>query len=153
MASDKQVVLDRLRKQRLAESIVNQEIILSEWVGAINELMAQLRGWLADAEREGLFKIIPEAIDREEHLLGHYRTQALKLVSPAGEVIKIVPKARHVLGSYGRVDLECPPRTTILVRPEIGRWQVTKLVPEQRGWMPENLTEETFWQAINDLLS
>ena len=153
MATEKEAVLDRLRRQKIAEDMVDVERLRTEWLEALDALMTMFRGWLADAEKEGLFVVETEEIEREERQIGSYPVQVLRLTTPRGDVIRIVPRARHVVGAYGRVDLVCPPKTTILVRPEPGRWQVSRLMPKDGGWSNIDLSESLFWQVIGDLLS
>ena len=153
MPSEKELVLDRLRRQRIAEGTIDVIGLREEWLTAISDLMSRLGGWLSEAEQEGLFAVADEDVERTEERLGSYRATALKLTTPKGEIIRIVPRARQVVGGYGRVDLECPPKKSILVRAEPDRWQFARLVPENGGWTFQDLTEDSFWQAIGDLIS
>ena len=77
----------------------------------------------------------------------------LILTTPKGETIQVVPIGRQAAGTYGRVDLKCPPRRHVLVRDESGRWRFARLAAGNHGWDMQDLTEETFWQAIGDLIS
>jgi hypothetical protein len=152
MSTQKENVLDRLRRQRAAEGTVDRAEILEDWLKSTNALMSLLGGWLHEAEQEGLFTLEDEMIERTEERLGSYHVPSLKLTSPKGETIRIIPRARLVVGSYGRVDLECPPKKSILVRTEPDTWQFARLVPEAGGWATCLLTEESFWEAIGELI-
>jgi hypothetical protein len=152
MPTEKDNVLDRLRRQKVAEGVVDGHAIREEWSNAVIELMGLLSRWLSEAVQEGLFAVADEVVERTEERMGTYQVPALRLTTPKGETIRIVPKARHAAGTYGRVDLECPPKKSILVRTEPDRWQFARLEPGERGWINRDLDEDSFWQAIGDLI-
>jgi len=152
MPTEKEAIIDRLRGQRDALDPAEGEALRSEWVAALHALMEMFRGWLADAERERLLRVEAEEINRDEERLGSYQVPVMKLLTPKGESLRIVPRARIVVGARGRVDLECPPNSAILIRSEPERWQFARLVPEKRGWIFHDLSEDSFWQVIGELL-
>ncbi len=153
MANGKNAVLDRLRLQKAAEAVVDVEVSRAEWLNALEALMKQFRNWLSDAEGEGLFVLQERAASLTEPGMGTYEVNDLVLTTPKGESISIQPRARHSIGSYGRVDLSNPPRRMILVRSEPGHWQVARLSPSEAGWTTEDLDEDSFWRAIGELIS
>ncbi len=79
--------------------------------------------------------------------------QSLRLITPNGETIRVVPKGRQVTGGTGRVDLECPPKKSILIQTDPGQWRYARLSPESGGWVTQDLTEESFWKALADVIS
>ncbi len=50
-----------------------------EWVDAVARLMAQLRGWLKEADPDGLLDVVPLPIDKIEQGMGRYQTQGLRI--------------------------------------------------------------------------
>ncbi|HZT83350.1 MAG TPA: hypothetical protein VFA26_24175 [Gemmataceae bacterium] len=125
-----------------------------EWVKALRDLMGQLAAWLKDAERQGLLRIEEVSHTLEEERLGpSYTAPGLKVVTPGGVTVHVRPKARYVVGAQGRVDMDCPPKKAILVRKAPAQWQVAELAPAQGGWAFKDLDEDSFWEALRDLLS
>jgi hypothetical protein len=152
MPTQKEFVLDRLRRQRVAESLEGKEQ-LEDWRKALDALMSLIRSWLSEAEAEGLFVVSEKEDELTEEGMGTYPIKFLVLTTPRGETIQITPRGRLAAGTYGRVDLKCPPKRQILVRDESNRWQFAGHAPGSAGWALQDLTEETFWQAIGDLIS
>lgn len=150
MSSKKEALLERLRKQRSAEEAIDVDKLRGEWLASLEELMSRLREWLSTAEKEGLFNLAAERVIRKEDRLGEYEAPALRIETPKGDIIEITPKARYVVGAYGRVDLESPPNKAILVQDSPGHWQFARLAPQ--GSTYSDLTEETFWEALGELL-
>jgi hypothetical protein len=152
MLTKKETVLDRLRRQKAAEGVIDGQAMREEWMDAIHALMSLLGSWLGEAVQEGLFTVNDEVVERTEQRLGTYEVPALRLTTPRGETIRITPKARQVAGGDGRVDLESPPKKLILMRVEPDCWQFARLAPQEGGWVTQDLTEESFWQAIGELI-
>jgi hypothetical protein len=153
MPTDKEAVLDRLRRQRALEDNSDVAALHQDWLRAIDDLMKQIRAWLSEAQQEGLFVISEADAELTEPGVGSYPVKDLILTTPKGETIQITPRARQAAGTYGRVDMKCPPKKRILVRDESMRWQFAHLGPGNPGWDIQDLTEESFWQAIGDLIS
>lgn len=153
MPTSKEEVLGRLRRQRIAEEIVDTAAVLSEWRESVRSLMEKIREWLADAVSEGLFTVEPETIRCQEERLGPYEADALRIVTPKGDVIRIAPRARYAVGAYGRVDFENPPAKAILVRSGLApdRWHFATL-EGSRGWDLKDLNEEEFWNVLSRLI-
>ena len=154
MPTSKEEVLGRLRKQRIAEEIVDSAVVIAEWRESVRSLLERIRGWLADAVSEGLFSVVPETISRQEERLGSYEADALKIVTPKGDAIRIAPRARYAVGAYGRVDFESPSDKAILVRSGIDpdRWCFA-ILEGPRGWVLKDLDEEEFWNVLSQLIS
>ena len=140
-------------------------------VESLKTLMASMRGWLGEAEAQELFSVSEESVELNEEGLGSYEVTALKLVTPRGDVIRVTPRARYVVGAYGRVDLLCPPNKAILVQNKPGQWAFASLSlgqsgrtfddlrrafsdpsSENSGWTFEELNEESFWKNLSELL-
>jgi hypothetical protein len=153
MSTEKEAVLDRLRRQRAIETNSDVVALHEDWLRALDDLMNQFRSWLSEAEAEGLFVVSEYEAELTEAGVGTYPVKDLILTTPKGETIQIVPIGRLAAGTYGRVDLKCPPKRHVLVRDESSRWQFARLVPGNNGWAMQDLTEESFWQAIGDLIS
>lgn len=151
MASNKETVLERLRRQRVAERIAEPEKLLADWKSAVESLFNRLRVWLTDAVNDGLFRVETYDFQAEEPKLGTYDVPGLKIITPTDEVINVRPKARLVVGAYGRVDLDCAPNKAILVQSEPGRWQFASL-DTRNGWTMTELSEDSFWEALQKLI-
>ena len=72
--------------------------------------------WLSVAVAQDLVRVDEISVQVTEETLGTYTAPSLKIVTPQDRAIHIVPKARRVVGSFGRVDFQCGPKTTILIR-------------------------------------
>ncbi len=152
----KDAVLDLLRRQQQATQANNAEAnaaLLREWLQSLEELMNKLSAWLNEAEAANLVTVDHLIVGlQEDRFRTLYSAPALRVQSPTGLAVRIVPKARFVVGALGRVDLECPPKKVQLLRNEAGRWQIARLSSQGSGWRMEDLTEEAFWQTLGDLL-
>jgi hypothetical protein len=93
------------------------------------------------------------AVSVEEEQLGRYDAPSLKIITPVGKAVHIVPKARLVVGAYGRVDFVCSPKKLILVQSRPGQWHFVDLKPDKGGWSYGELTEDSFWKALQYLLA
>jgi hypothetical protein len=123
-----------------------------EWLSSLKTLMGMLQAWMADAIRQKLFQVEEFPVGIKEEQLGAYYAPGLKVVTPRGETIQIKPRARIVVGSLGRVDMECAPKKAMLVRTRPDHWQFAQL-SSQGEWHFEDLTEESFWESVGGLLS
>jgi hypothetical protein len=153
MPTSKEEVFGRLRRQRIAEEIVDSATVVSEWKESVRSLLERIRAWLTEAVSEELFTVEPETIRCQEDGLGSYEADALKIVTPKGEVIGIAPRGRYPAGAYGRVDLENPPAKAILLRSDLDpdRWKFAAL-EGARGWVLKDLDEEEFWNVLSGLI-
>ena len=151
--SAKEDLLKQLSEQKSLSEVRGPEIV-TEWRKSVRHLFNQFKEWLAEKAAKDVLKVVETPVEIKERLLEPiYQVPSLRISSPSGDVIQIVPKARMVVGAYGRVDLECGAKRLTLVRKEPERWQFAKLAPDQGGWSFEDLTESSFWTALQYLLS
>ena len=148
----KEELLKRLGDEKTLRETRGPELV-SEWQEALTRLFRQFVAWLAEPVASGLLAVLETPVEVHEERLGDYQASSLKIVTPQGETVRVLPKARLVVGGFGRVDLECAPRAAMLVRRERARWQFARLAPDQGGWSFEDLTEESFWSTLQYLLS
>jgi hypothetical protein len=133
-----------------------------EWIAAIDRLLAQLRGWLKDADTAGILDIEPLEFEKREQGLGAYSIKGLAI--HFGErTVKVVPIGRGVLahlGPYaeaghenaeGRVDLTNGLGKYILYRKLTDAEEQWLVQDERSGICP--LDRERFEAILQDLLS
>lgn len=65
-----------------------------EWLGALNRLLAQIRGFLREADSDGVLEIVDYEVERVEERLGVYDAPALKVRLGAASV-DVVPVGRN----------------------------------------------------------
>jgi hypothetical protein len=151
MAAKEELFTRLGREKELLEAETPE--MLEEWRTALTQLFRQFAAWLAEPVAANLLQVDESTIEIQEPGLGEYPVQALKVITPKGDAVHIVPKARMVVGNYGRVDFECSPRRLSLLRREPDRWQFARLAPEQGGWSFQDLSESSFWEALQYVLS
>jgi len=151
MAAKEELLKDLAQqKEYLQRSAPEQRV---EWRKSLKQLFAQLAGWLDEARASKLLMVENKDVRILEPQLGVYVAPGLRVVTPRGEVVEIVPKGRMIAGGYGRVDLECSPKRAMLVQRSPGRWEFAELTPDQGGWSFRELTEGSFWETLRSLLS
>jgi hypothetical protein len=95
--------------------------IRDEWLGAVDALRQQVRGW---AEQQG-WSVTQAEREVTEDEIGTYEVAALEIDAPQGELI-LEPIARFVGGAAGRVDLSVWPSLfrVMLLRDSNSHWVV-----------------------------
>jgi hypothetical protein len=74
------------------------------WLGALDSLYRDIKGWLAPLEQKGLVVIKTTPVRLSEENIGAYAANALVLeFGPQGIVLE--PKGTLIIGARGRVDL------------------------------------------------
>ncbi len=71
-----------------------------EWVGAVDRLLALLRGWLTDAGATDVLDLEPLEFEKREQGLGAYRVKGLA-INFGETTVKVVPAGRNVLAHLG----------------------------------------------------
>jgi hypothetical protein len=128
-----------------------------EWLAAIGRLLEQLRGWLREADKDGVLRIDPEVYDIGEEALGWYEAPGLTVYLGSRQV-KIKPVGRATTGrridgasdglvAEGRVDLRAGAIWYMLFRSLAEGGESWHLVaPESFKAIP--LTRESFDEAM-----
>jgi hypothetical protein len=149
--SEKDKVLDQLKKQKQALVAPEPEPkqVVEEWTAELNRLFKDFRSWTKEAEEQGLLEIQEQEVHLEDERLGDYDAPALRIQSPRMG-IRIVPRARYVVGGRGRVDFETPTQRLMLVRTDENKWKFARLVGHK--YETTDLTENSFWKEIGALL-
>jgi hypothetical protein len=133
-----------------------------EWVAAVDQLLAQLRAWLSEADTAGLLDLEPLEFEKREQGLGAYHVKGLA-INFGERTVKVVPVGRTVLahlGPYaeaghhnaeGRVDITNGAYKYFLYR---------KLTEAGEQWLVQGersdirpLDREQFEAILQDLLS
>jgi len=151
MAAKEELLEELAQQKELGERLGPER--LRDWQASLDKLFRQFRGWLTDVEASKLLNVETASKSLREELLGVYVAPSLKLITPRGEVVHIVPKGRMVVGAKGRVDFECSPKKAMLVQRDSDRWQFAELAPDRGGWSFKELSEESFWETLRYLLS
>lgn len=97
---------------------VSYEKKREEWVADLSSLHEQLRGYLQKYIEEGKIHFHSENQQISEQFLGEYEAPVLLigLVGDGNAQIRIRPYGFHVIGSRGRVDMQGPKGSAMLVR-------------------------------------
>jgi hypothetical protein len=151
-----------LRKKGAEFHVRDRHVRRTEWLGALNQLFDQIRGWLRESDPDGLLDFVPYEVSRTEPVLGTYDAPALKIqLGPAEAHLK--PMGREVpsytfrgtsgaAGDFaGRVALTDGLREYWLYRekhPEGDRWQIH----DERGRFTD-LNRTEFERILQELLS
>jgi hypothetical protein len=113
----------------------NRKRLRSDWLDALNRLLAQIREWLREADPEGVLEFVTYEVERVEERLGVYDAPALQIrlntesadILPVGRFVALpftiqnllsVPSNQQAWGhlSGGRVDITDGERKHILLR-------------------------------------
>ena len=151
--SVKEELLRQLSEQKDLSKLKSPEIV-TEWRRSLRRLFDQFKAWLTEKSAKDVLRVVETSDMVKERLLEPlYQVPILRIEAPNGDVVQIVPKARIVVGAYGRVDFECGAKRVTLTRKDPDRWQFAQLAPDQGGWSFEDLTESSFWRVLQYLLS
>lgn len=147
-----EALLGFLRDTKKQESTVDSAKTLAEWKRELADLMALLTSYLAKATKEQLLEVTPNEVTIKEEQLGEYQAPALTVRAPNHREVQIAPRARYVIGGQGRVDLGSGPKTAMLIW-NGDAWNFSWRSLGPRGWSSAPLSEETFSEALLNLLS
>ncbi len=150
----KEQLLEKLRAEKQATQAANGvdwDTQRQEWIASINELLTQLKGWMATAVGEGLLSVEDTSHDMTEEHLGTYIAPGLRISTPAGRKVDVRPHARVIIGGLGRVDLVSGPSRSMLIRDESGDWKLA--ARGGPGLKTAPLTEETFSETLTWILN
>lgn len=129
------------------------------WVSSVEGLMNDIRVWLAPLAQEQLIRFDVQPVDITEERLGHYRT-VKGVVTLDGMSLSLSPAGTLIIGGYGRIDVDGPNGTAMLIladegaKPDIERpweqakWYVTR--PVSRSQLAA-VNEASFKQLLADL--
>ena len=102
-----------MRRQKLKPAEAAR--LREEWLGAIDALREQVRGW---AEAQG-WQVDQSEREVLEEQIGAYNVPVLEIETPRGQVV-LEPKGQDLVGARGRVDLYAWPtlyRVMLLRKP------------------------------------
>jgi hypothetical protein len=132
----------RRQKMKPAEAARIRE----EWLGAVDALGKQVRGW---AEQQG-WSVDQSEEEVTEEELGTYRVPIWQIHTPRGTAL-LRPVGREILGARGRVDLSAWPtlyRVMLLQKPD-QNWVIR--TESGLNW-PHPWKQETFVEVTEGLL-
>ncbi len=154
MASKKLAkVIKKLREIEEQEGQVDYAAVSKEWEEDLDSLMQKIDMWLSDFVKNGLVEIFKETVSISEKGLGEYFAPVRKIRLPDSRVITVIPVGRIVLGAGGRVDLDSGPMKAVLLRFGPGDWRVQVKPGGSRKATYEILTEDSFSDIIEELIS
>lgn len=136
------------KKNEKQEEEVNWTELKKEWLLNVDHFMKEVKGWLFQAEQDGLVEIRELTVSLSEEQMGEYSSIGLEIISGT-ESVKVLPVARLVIAARGRIDIfSMIGRYVVLDLPSKG-WHYTT---ESRdvGYYPFN--EESFTKMLKDLL-
>ena len=139
-----------LRQQKEAGSPRRRAQRQKKWLDAVENLLGDIRSWLAEAQREKLVKIHPDKIKITEENLGTYTAPSLVLTA-AGKTVKVKPIGSTIIGADGRVDMESANGTFMfLYIADQDKW--VQGVGKQPSEFPD-LTEDLFTDLLKRSLA
>jgi hypothetical protein len=109
---------DRFVEQQHKRSLdqeVNWPQKLEEWLSSLDDLYQTVEGYLSEYKRDGTVDTTYSLIDINEDYIGSYKARRL-LITVGSKNITLVPVARFVIGSMGRVDIEGSAGRSRLIR-------------------------------------
>lgn len=122
----------------------------TEWLADLGKLFVRLEDYLREYK---LLRVEPHPVDLDESALGKYQAPGLRITSPVGRRVDIVPKGRLIVGAIGRVDLLALSLRAMLVRFAPGDWKfVTRNPTAQGDASSDDLTAESFAGVLKELL-
>ncbi len=86
-----------------------------DWIAAIDDLYAQVEGFIASYAKRGDIEVSFRPLKVSEDIIGAYETRRMKLKIGLKEVT-LEPIGRLIIGAMGRVDLVGPGGTAKIVR-------------------------------------
>lgn len=134
-------ITEFLRRQKETDSPHRRAQRQKEWLDAVEDLLRQVRAWLAKAQREKLVKIHLDKIKITEENLGTYPAPCLVLTA-AGKTVKVKPIGSTIIGADGRVDMESTNGTFMFLY-VAGQHKWVHGVGKQPAEFPD-LTEDLF---------
>src|SRR6266404_6173797 len=131
-------------KQFLHEQVAKNQIgkaEIDEWRSAVERLFIQIRGWLKEADPEGVIEIDQTDEFVNEPGLGRYRVARLNL-RVLGKWIGIIPKARRTIGTAKPPEKSAPARADgrVDITDEVRRYVLYRIRQGEKDvWMIDNL--------------
>ena len=119
---------------------------VDEWRAAIDQLVSQVRKWLAESDAEGIIKIKARDPELVEEGMGRYRVPRLDL-HVFGKWIGIIPKARNTIASATPPPRSAPVRATgrVDITDEVRRYILYRFPQDDAGdmWLIDDLRPGT----------
>lgn len=84
------------------------------WISQVDKLMWEVRGWLKVLEDEGVLTVQMKKIQIVEQELGSYEVDAMTITIGYKSLV-LKPVASVVVGGFGRVDIEGPGGSVMLL--------------------------------------
>lgn len=143
--------LRRLKSAAEANDAAPRDV--EEWRDDLRSLMDTLYGWLRDAEAEGLLRVHRATEPLSESKYGDYDAPSMTIEAPEARTVRVRPVGLDVVGSAGRVDLECGPRRARLIRMGDRTWKIATPSRASRAMFDLHVLDaRTFEDALDDLL-
>ena len=140
----------RQRKEEAARPALARRQI--EWVQDVRKLITKLLRWLEEPRRKRLLRVKRRDITIAEEGLRPYRVPMLTIEAPRSWSVDVQPIGMCVVGALGRVDLVAAARLNTIARVERDKWQFVRLDDTGRRAISTELTEDSFFSALRELL-
>src|SRR4051794_15229101 len=109
-----ELFLERKDREAKAVAEVDWESLKTQWLDALGTLYRDVETWLGAYVRAGKIKIEKSTCDLFEEEFGHYTVESRIITIGQNRVI-LKPVGALLLGARGRVDLEGPRETAMLL--------------------------------------
>lgn len=83
---------------------INWDVVKTEWLRQLSILYSNIDKWLKEYVDNGQIIVKKRDETLHENHLGDYKVQVIQ-ISFGNKRVDVVPKARLIIGGYGRVDL------------------------------------------------
>lgn len=149
------------REQEAVAFETQKPKIIANWQEAVKWLLGEVRGWLAEYERDASMEFSNGVVQLDEEALGAYSVDTLS-IRVGSAVVRLVPVGRMVIGATGRIDMYRQGRPDESERIKFLRLDSNR--PDQWGMRRpgglltrsrelEAVGKDTFEAAIDGLLS
>ncbi len=154
--NNQETLLDYLRQQQkaffTAPSPSSWAKILEEWLAALEKLMTRIDGFLKAPQSNNLLRVQTYEMEVDEGKYPRYTARALRIETPSGAVVEVVPQGRWVMNATGRVDLISQYNRLPIVRFGPDEWAIMRAKPDGDGWDRTPLDADSFSAALLQVL-
>jgi hypothetical protein len=120
-----------------------------DWLAELQKLYEQIQQWVEPLKKKKLADLEYDEIEMACDLLGRYKAKRLTIQGSDWTLV-MTPIGRFIVGSNGRVDVQCGSKTRMLVLQDDGWKQAIK----ERGrfiYIPLN-NQEDFAQMLDEMI-
>ncbi len=111
---------------RYRDEKAKRQQALTEWMGLLNDLFAQLDAWLKASDPDGLLDVTADTTTFSDPALGEYRAP-IRQIALGNKSVEIIPRARYVIASILLPNTDKPVRAHGLVELRSHGWATHNL--------------------------